>query len=304
MVPNTDYKNQDLFPPGEDGFHVSPVRNNSTEFLLMVPYLFESRVYIQNYYGQYLQNYFSVDGSIATGSMSLDGQYIYLFRRVGSVENAPWFGVYTRDGALVDQRQLEERPVFWLNDNRIVYSWRRTFYFTYPASTVRDDSQFFTLPDANGDDTFDGVIGDKAISPDGTKIAFTIAEGYSTIYGVMDSRLYMMNMDGTDLHLVATTYNDEEPAISDVEWSPDGRWIFVKEDYREASGNIYDSYRFGHAYIIPADGGSDKVYYLSEYDAERSPEVRMFWRYALNPEPSGITTKGYMRKFSWIPDPS
>jgi hypothetical protein len=114
----------------------------------------------------------------------------------------------------------------------------------------------------------------------------------------------MINMDGTDLHLVATTYNDEEPAISGVEWSPDGRWIFALEDYRPANGNIYDSYRFGHAYIIPADGGSDKVYYLSEHDAERSPEVRMFWRYGFGVEPSGITTKGYMRKFFWITDPS
>jgi hypothetical protein len=174
MVPNTDYESQDRFPGGEKGFYVSPVRNKSTEFLLLVPYLFVSHVLIQDYHGQYLQH-FRVDGSIRRGSMSSDGQYIRLFREEGSVSSHPWFEVYTRDGALVDQRQIEERPVRWLNDNRIVYPWGRTFYFTYPASTVRDDSQYITLPDANGDDTLDGAIGSVAISPDETKIAFTIA---------------------------------------------------------------------------------------------------------------------------------
>ncbi|MEW8626344.1 MAG: hypothetical protein AB2551_11370, partial [Candidatus Thiodiazotropha sp.] len=132
-----------------------------------------------------------------------------------------------------------------------------------------------------------------------SQIVFTVAEsGETFLHGAINSRLYIMNMDGTAVRLLATTYNDEEPSITVPTWSPDGRWILVTEGRQpqEAGGAP------GNLYLIPADDPGN-VYYLSTIESERSQEVRMFYRYNTLPgEGGGITNKSSGLRFKWIPD--
>ena len=61
---------------------------------------------------------------------------------------------------------------------------------------------------------------DPAWSPDGSRIAFVRGAGYG--FGDVDSRLYLVNPDGTNLKWFNSPSNPWEPA-----WTPDGRWITV-----------------------------------------------------------------------------
>ncbi len=61
---------------------------------------------------------------------------------------------------------------------------------------------------------------DPAWSPDGSKIAFVRGADYGL--GDMDSSLYLVNPDGTNLQRFDNPWNPKDPA-----WTPDGRWITV-----------------------------------------------------------------------------
>lgn len=302
-VQDSDHKNQtntDRFWPGCEPF-VSATRNNNREFLVVVPEFLKSYVYSQYYDGQFSDVRFRVEGEISSANMSDDGQYIAAFVQVGSISNPYWFSIYSRDGALLSERMLSRRYYIWLSDHRILYSEGRTFYFTAPASAEAEYS--LTLKDATNE-VWEGRIGGKTVSPDNTKVAFTLFTP-GPFSRVDNARLFMMNIDGTDVRLLATTYNDEDPRLLAPEWSPDGRWIFVEEGYIPPAGTDHDGYvqNFGYRYIVPADGPVGKVYYLSENDNERSPEVSMFWRYGFSPEPAGITAQGSSARYVWIPSP-
>ena len=295
-VPNTNWKQQtDRFQfPAVTDFSASPIPYDTTEFLGIGEEVDTSYIFMQDYQGNVLGQ-FALDGSVLSGSMSQDHQYVALFRQPGSVSSTPWFSLYTRDGRFLEDRQLGKRQLLWLRDNRILYSSGRSFYFTHPVSTQADYS--LTLPDPSGGVVTAGVIGDKTISPDESQIVFTVAEsGGDLINGAQNSRLYIMNMDGTGLRLLATTYNDEEPSIIQPTWSPDGRWILVKEDYKPVG---LDANSLGYRYVIPSDQPG-KVFYLSPDGSERSPEVIKFRHYSW--ENSGITSRGSPNVFIWIPD--
>jgi Tol biopolymer transport system component len=139
------------------------------------------------------------------------------------------------------------------------------------------------------------VIGDKAISPDETQIAFILGEGYNDNSNPK-YRLYISNIDGTNMHLLATTYNDENPLFVTPIWSPDGRWIMVSEGYRK---NAPGSATEGYLYLIPTEDLS-KTYYVSKFGGDqKSPEVRFFWRYTS----SGYLTNRSSTTYTLISDP-
>ena len=106
-----------------------------------------------------------------------------------------------------------------------------------------------------------------------------------------------MNTDGTDVRLLATTYNDEDPRLSAPSWSPDGRWVLLTEGYRPSGVGIDDD-SLGRMYLIPMDG-QRKVFYLSQNETERSPEVRLFKRYYY--DTGNLTTRGDGTIFPWVP---
>ena len=81
---------------------------------------------------------------------------------------------------------------------------------------------------------------DKALSPDGTKIAFS-----ATVSPVKNSQVFLADADGSNIKLMAK----DVPSYFHG-WSPDGKWLaFVAQ--RNGSGQ-YDVYR------VPVGGGAEQ----------------------------------------------
>jgi hypothetical protein len=322
LIPNTDWKRQrDRFPDGVAVFSAKPVTNSNTDFVVLssggVDY--GSEIALQDYNGNYLgQLHISAEVFVAT--MSQDRQYVAVFKEASNYTVADYrFAIYDwNSGALIDYKELTIRQLLWLQDNRLLYAEGRTFHITRPASTETDYTM--SLPDPGGE-MHAGEIGDIALSPDGSQMAFTIGVPASTEHGVQDAnnhRLYMSNIDGTNLHLVATKADDPGdnsdyyggPRVATPAWSPDGRWLYVREGYVDVNpiGEHVDTSGYlGDMYVLPTED-MGKVLYLSTDDSQRSPEVRRLWRFQTLPDEAvggGITNERPMpgaSPFIWISD--
>ncbi|MBR9999167.1 MAG: PD40 domain-containing protein, partial [Cyclobacteriaceae bacterium] len=72
-----------------------------------------------------------------------------------------------------------------------------------------------------------GPDGNPAVSPDGKKVAYL---GYDDRYlGYQATRLYTMNVDGTDIRLAS---GDLDRSIDQFEWGNDGKGIYLSYDDR------------------------------------------------------------------------
>lgn len=302
-IPNTHWTvNNGLFAPTAlvYDYYAKPIRNNNNVFSIRARAATDSYFTIQDYDGNYLSLSLHLSESIETASVSQDLRYIALSRHIHGV--GKWFEIYTWNGTLVSDRELGEREFNWLMDNRILYTEDRTFYFTKSASTEVDYS--LTLPNTVMQA---GHIDTLAVSPNESQIAFTIAET-SQDYGssITNSRLYIVNIDGTNIRLIATTYNDEYPRITKPQWSPDGRWLYVQEGFGTTDIPpelipIVGTDINQDMYIVPTED-LGKVFILSKDDTKRSPEVKRFWRSnTIGAEPGGVTGKAKLvTNFLWI----
>jgi hypothetical protein len=269
-----------------------------------------SEVALEDYNGNYLGQLHIIDDT-SNATMSQDRRYIALFREAGSVSNKR-FEIYDwNSGAKIDNKALDRRQLLWLPDNRILYSEGRTFYVTQPVSTETDYTM--TLPDPGGEMHAGHIGRNITLSPDGSQMAFTVGESGETVDDENNHRLYMSNIDGSNLRLVATTADDPGdnsdafggPRISLPTWSPDGRWLFVREGYFSVAVAPIDAgHTFGDMYALPTEN-MGKVFYLSTDDSQRSPEVRLVWRFEALPNEhgQGVTTEAPTSgKFTWISD--
>jgi Tol biopolymer transport system component len=313
LVPNTsDWPSQSdrFLVAGVARFGASPIPYNNTDFLVVSMAFTKSSIARQDYNGNYVSRNLSFNGELGGAMMSQDGQYVVVFRSVTAGDY--WLEIYNwNSGALIsDKHLINKRQVFFLRDNRLLYSDGRTLYFTKPLSTEIDEARTLTLPDPGGDIQA-GLIGGKAVSPDESQMAFVIRGGApNQITGPLDSRLYMVNMDGTHLRLVATTPGDtgvnsgdtSGPRILGPCWSPDGRWLYVEEGYLNVPTYAGTEYN-GDMYVLPTED-MGKVFYLSTDDSKRSPEVRRFRRYNTLPrEGGGVTGKALVSgAMIWMSD--
>jgi WD40 repeat protein len=91
---------------------------------------------------------------------------------------------------------------------------------------------------------------DPAWSPDGSTIAFVRGADYGL--GDLDSRLYLVNPDGTNLRWFNTPWNPKEPA-----WTPDGLWITVARKLADRwELATIDLARDGHYWARPFPGAA------------------------------------------------
>ena len=310
-IPNTDWENQrERFPSGVSKFYSKPRTNSNAEFLMVAVHckhvnpdpLSEklSCLAIQDYEGNYLSQFNVGDAVSGNAKLSPNGEYIALYRNLNQGgQGGEWFEIYTRSGVLVSDSHEDYMWFRWLNNGQILKTYNRHFIFTKPYSTDREYT--LSLPDhINGESLEGSFLGDFALSKDNTQIAFTLYQkwGSSDIYG---DALFIMNIDGSNIRKVAISINESYQFIDDLTWSPDGRWIMVKEGYTPAqdSNTLGTS---GYLYAIPTED-QGKVFQLSIVDSKRSPEVIAFQHDRNLTEPGVyMTTKALgSTRLHWIP---
>jgi hypothetical protein len=310
-IPNTDWENQrERFPSGVSQFYSHPRTNSSAEFLMVAVHCQRANsdplsemlscLAIQDYEGNYLSQFSIGDAVSGDAKLSPNGEYIALFRNLNQGgQGGEWFEIYTRSGDLVSDKNEDYKRFVWLNNGQILHTYNRHFIFTKNYSTERD--YYISLPDViNGESIVGSYLGDFSPSPDNTQIAFTLYKkwGSSDIYG---DALFIMNIDGSGIRKVAISMNESYQFIDDLTWSPDGRWIMVKEGYSptQDSNALGTS---GYLYAIPTED-IGKVLQLSIIDTERSSEVIAFQHDRNLTEPGEyMTTKALgSTRLHWIP---
>ena len=87
--------------------------------------------------------------------------------------------------------------------------------------------------------------------------------------------------------------------IIEPQWSPDGRWILVKQGYSAVSTPTAGTRPY--LYLVPTED-TGKIFILSINDSERSPEVVEYFRYE-NIDNSGFVTNNAFSETTmyWIP---
>ncbi|TPN88948.1 TolB family protein [Aquimarina algicola] len=285
-IPNTDWENQnDRFPSGVANFWAIPAKYDHQEFIIKVrnckrvnddvlsPSL--TCIAIQNYKGEYVSQFellYAVRGSV---HLSRNREYLALFRNIGqSVSSDKWLEIYDREGNLISDQKLDETSIDWLPNGRLVYIQNRSFIFTEPYSTTPDYQ--LTLPEM-----ISGSPGQISVSPDGTRVAFSMI--HTSNFATTRATPYVMNSDGTNIKQLADVPGEEFPIINSPTWSPDSKWILLKEGGAQGQ-DLNTPGVLGHLYAIPSD--LDKVVMLSSIDDEKSPEAIRLKRYYKDTEPN------------------
>lgn len=304
LIPNTDWSSQDdRYPGGLVSFRKRAIQNNNTYFLVNAINCKKenedalsrdlSCIYMQDFNGNYIRG-FDLLHDVYELQMSNNYQYIALFRdfNPGST-NREWFEIYTIAGELISDRRMDSRKLRWFRDGRIMYLDGNRFVITKPYST--DGDYTMTLPESisNG-----GWLSDFDISNDEMQVTFTVASD-STAFTSIIAKAYVMNIDGSNIRLLADV-REGEPKITSPSWSPDGRWILLEEGYVSGQDlNVPGT--SGHLYIVPTED-QGKVYMLSTVSSERSEEVIPFMHDIDGVGSSTIyDTKSYGEAFEWIP---
>jgi hypothetical protein len=308
-IPNTNWESQrDRFPGGTALFSSHIRQNDNTEFLVISTRCKQANsdplstniscLVMQDYNGNYVGEV-DVSESVYDARLSPDGNFVALYRDLDPGRNDEWLEIWSREGELISDRKDESGKLTWMNDGRLLYAFNRHFYFTKRNST--DIDYLITIPEIlNNEDVGYASIVDFLPSPDNSQIAFTLFNNWQST-GINGDVLFIMNTNGTSIRKLAVSMNTDYHIIDDIAWSPDGRWIMVKEGYSSAQDHNALGTR-GYLYAIPSED-MGKVFQLSTIDSERSPEVMQF-RHDNNLTESGVsmTIEALgMYNLEWIP---
>lgn len=145
--------------------------------------------------------------------------------------------------------------------------------------------------------TTDATNDDPAVSPDGTKIAFS-----STRTG--DNEIYTMDANGSNQTRVTFVTGDDD----DVTWSPDGSKLAFETD-RDGTDEIYimNANGSGQASLTDGDGGSHPQFSPDGtkivFDSIRSLEAEVWVMNANGTNPVNLTQNPAGDQFpTWSPD--
>jgi hypothetical protein len=168
--------------------------------------------------------------------------------------------VFTRTGEIISQADQEVGDFAWLPDNRLVYANNGAIYVARTPYQV-DGALVNSL------DGFIGSPGRINVSPDGSKIVFEMITGQSGIFETVfhrEATAWMMNIDGSDPHLLATsnkhddpTTDVDDPRLNNPVWSLDGSKVLLTEGYIDGAAVVPVLDLFGeyidHYISVPVD---------------------------------------------------
>jgi Tol biopolymer transport system component len=196
--------------------------------------------------------------------LSPDGQTIALIW--GSLEDCPdddvtsLLTVFDRKGNLISQSSGSVSTFDWLPDNRLVYADNYSVFVTQQAHQV-DGQIVASLADIPGFSTR------LRASRDGGRIVFEMATDVPSWLETItfrDATVWMMNIDGSNLHLFATSSREndpddeyDDPRINNPVWSLDGNKVIVTEGFLSGIGEVGDTEYvpaglYGTTYLLPA----------------------------------------------------
>jgi hypothetical protein len=129
--------------------------------------------------------------------------------------------LFKRDGTRIDSsnENVSSRNFDWSPDIRLIYASEQTLYITQPGSA--QGLALITFPEA------DGIPTQLAVSPDGSKLAFTLStnQSFEAIHGttwilsLVDNHLLQLTNTPGENDPSTTT---DDPFINFPTWSPDG----------------------------------------------------------------------------------
>jgi len=175
-----------------------------------------------------------VNSEFSAPKLSPDGRYVLSFWQDDARGEGPkdqrltvfdaQSGRPVKRGSRLDGKLMVGDPASWLPDGRYVYRVARKLYVSSPLTKTENLLANLPLPD-NVMVGGPAAGGSLAVSPDGTRLAFTIGESRRES---RDMHIWVVNLDGTGLHRL-TSPPDPRSALhfefGSPTWSPDGRWV-------------------------------------------------------------------------------
>jgi hypothetical protein len=215
--------------------------------------------------GDLIANRVVFPDGVRESRLSRDGNYVAIvYADESLIDPSTHISIYNRSfseivsdstmrvtGGGVDSR-FYARGLDWSLNGQLTYAYTKSIYITSPYSA--EGVPILTLPDSDSpiDDEYP-VPANPKFNPDGSRIAFQ----YTT---VSNATLWVMNIDGTDLHQLAQNTADVgNMSYNNFVWSPDGKYILV-----QVGGGTLDPISGGVSnllYAIPSDSRNVPVPY-------------------------------------------
>lgn len=213
-------------------------------------------------------------------------------------------------GSLLDGASVIGDPQAWLPDGRYVYLVGRKLYASTPNSTNAQLLATLNLPanDPGGGD----VVGQSeiAVSPDGSRIAFTWTQSRASSNNTVDTHIYIAKIDGSELTRVTEVADPSDPiahSFGSPTWSPDGNWLAFGLFVNGAtSAPVWPDDPYGGAKIVGTTGCDVSPLYVVPRQTTTQQISRNTLRTdlavrVLSTNADGAQWVSSCSKFKWVP---
>lgn len=191
-----------------------------------------------------------------------------------TVFNAQDMSVHKR-GSQLDDASVTGEPQAWLPDGRYLYLRANDLWVSSPSSNTSELVATLALPpnDVVYENSYVAGKSTLAISPDGSRIAFTWRVKRAND---MDTLIFTARTDGSDLRQMTAVADATDSLSYDFgspTWSPDGQWIaFVLYMSGATTAPVWPEAEFGGARVIGTTGcDTSTVYVLPAAQAQPQP---------------------------------